>query len=278
MRNACSTVRDQMVALSQQTTGDFEVVVVDNGSTDESVRIVREFKCRLPALTVVNACEGSGVSFARNSGISAARAAHILLCDADDVVSSGWVESMALGLTQFDIVGGTLDVSGLNPDRVRAMPPAPPDGALPRSMKYRPYATGANMGFKRGVFDALGGFDESYVGGHEEVSFAWRAQGRGYTIGFVPEAIVGYRLRTGLIAMVKQRFGYGRSYAQMYAQHQDEPIPRASARHEIKVIGQFALTGPREVLLGRGSQWVIGASWTAGRWYGGVKYRVRPPL
>lgn len=278
MRNAHETVSHQLEALCGQTVQDFEVIVVDNGSTDDSASIVQSFQRRLPGLRLITANDGAGVSFARNRGVQAALAANILLCDSDDVVDRGWVAAMTLGLQQSDIVGGRLDVTALNSQQVRSMAAAPPATALPSAMKYLPYATGANMGFRRTVFDALSGFDEAYVGGHEEVSFAWRAQKAGFSIEFVPDAIVNYRLRGTLKGVMRQRFGYGRSYAQMYSRHQDEPIPRASVRHEVKVIGEFVLNGPSDMASGRGAEWVTGAAWTAGRWYGAVKYRVRPPL
>jgi GT2 family glycosyltransferase len=145
-------------------------------------------------------------------------------------------------------------------------------------MRYRPYATGANLGVRRDVWEALGGFDESYVGGHEEVDFAWRAQDRGYTIAFVPEAVVDYRLRHSLRSMMRQRFGYGRSYAQLYSRFRGSPIPRARARHEVKVIGGFLVRGPGALLTSGRDEWLTGLAWTLGRWRGGLAYRVRPPL
>lgn len=278
LRNASRTIGEQLEALCRQTTREFELIAVDNGSTDDSRQIVESFRDRLPDLRIIAANEGSGVSYARNQGVAAARSQRIILCDSDDVVSMTWVAALTEGLKHFELVGGGLDTSLLNSPRVRAMVGGPPADELPTAMKYLPYATGANMGFTREVFDDLRGFDESFVGGHEEVSFAWHAQRRGVRIGFVSTAVVHYRLRSDLRTVLKQRFGYGRSYAQMYAKHCSEPISRTSARHEVRAVCNFVATLPSEIYSGHTARWMCDAAWTVGRWFGGARYGVRSPL
>ena len=145
-------------------------------------------------------------------------------------------------------------------------------------MRFLPYAIGACLGVRRAVWAALGGFEEGYRGGHEEVDFAWRAQLAGHRIAFAPTAVVDYRLRTTVGAVARQRFGYGRSYAQLYARFRAEAIPRTSARHEVKVVSGFVLSAPGEFRAGRWPLWVAGAAWTLGRWRGGLEHRVRSPL
>lgn len=276
--NAEETLGEQLRALAQQTVEFFEVVVVANNCSDSSVSVAKEFSEMLPSLRVVTANQGSGVAYARNVGTNAAATKRILLCDADDVVCESWVESMASALNDFDIVGGILDTHMLNDRRTWELLPPLPSSELPKSMKHRPYAFGGNMGYRKEVFAAVGGFDSDYIGGHEEVDFAWLAQQLGYTIGLAPDGVVFYRLRSDLRGALKQRFGSGQSYVQLYQRHQKEGINRASARHEVKAIGKFILRGPRDMRRGDGRIWLSGMAWTAGRWYGGLKYRVRPPL
>jgi GT2 family glycosyltransferase len=277
--NAAYTLGAQLGALAaQQARRPFEVLVVDNVSTDGTAAVAWSYAGRVPGLRVVDAAGGRGVAYARNAGVREAAGAVVLFCDSDDEVRDGWVEAMTRALDDADLVGGPLEVARINAPDVVAAVPTPPVDRLPTAMRYLPYATGANLGVRKNVWEALGGFDETYVGGHEEVDFAWRAQFRGFSLAFVPDAVVDYRLRGSLRSMLRQRFGYGRSYAQLYSRFRESPIPRARARHEVKVIGGFLLGGPRSLLSARRTEWLAGLAWTLGRWRGGLAYRVRPPL
>lgn len=278
-RNAATTLETQLRALADDpTAAGAEVVVVDNGSTDDTRAVAERCLAVLPGLRIVSATGGTGVAYARNAGTAVARGDLVLYCDSDDAVRPGWVGAMAAGLRDAALVGGVLDVDRLNDERALALSWPPDRTALARCMRYLPYGVGACLGVRREVWSALGGFDETYVGGHEEVDFAWRAQHAGHHLAFAPEAIVDYRLRASLVGVMRQRFGYGRSYAQLYARFRDQPVPRARARHEVKVIGGFLLSGPREARAGRGAPWLVGLAWTAGRWRGDLAYRVRCPL
>jgi len=279
--NAADTLGAQLDALARQETSEpFDVLVVDNASTDATAAVAASYDDRL-RLRVVEAREGRGVAYARNAGARTASGRVLLFCDADDLVRPGWIEALTRALDgpdAADLAGGPVDVSRINEAAVVASVPVPPMDALPTTMRYLAYATGANLGVRAEVWEALGGFDETYVGGHEEVDFAWRAQLRGGRIAFVPGAVVDYRLRASLKEAMRQRYGYGRSYAQLYSRFRDQPIQRARARHEVRVVGGFLIEGPRALFSSRRNAWLTGLAWTLGRWRGGVAYRVRPPL
>jgi GT2 family glycosyltransferase len=277
--DAAATLGAQLEALAAQATSEpFEVLVVDNASTDDTAGVAASYADRVPGLRIVDARGGRGVAYARNAGVREAAGAVVLFCDSDDIVRPGWVEAMTRALDASDLVGGPLEVLRINPPEVVDSVPTPPADRLPTCMKYLAYATGANLGVRKDLWEALGGFDETYVGGHEEVDFAWRAQLGGATIGFARDAVVDYRLRDSLRGAMRQRFAYGRSYAQLYSRFRGSPIPRARVRHEVKVIGVFVLGGPRALLSARRAEWLTGLAWTLGRWRGALAYRVRPPL
>src|SRR5690606_36832296 len=131
---------------------------VDNGSSDETPALLARFaeaNRRLRSVT----CTEIGIAPARNHGVGASRGALVLVCDADDVVAPGWVEAMAAALAEDDVVGGRIDVEALNRPSVRAARGSPTANGLPAAFAFLPYAVGANLGFRREVFDALGGFD-----------------------------------------------------------------------------------------------------------------------
>jgi glycosyltransferase involved in cell wall biosynthesis len=275
-RNAAATIDMQLASLAAQDyEGSWEVVVVDNGSRDGTAVVVRRWHDRLPRLRVV-ACDETGVNRARNAGVEAAGGACVLCCDADDVVAQGWVRAMADALGHVDVVGGRLEYSRLNQPGAVAKRPA--ERELPIAFGGRRYAVGANFGFRRDVFDAVGGFDESFVIGSDEIDFCLRAQYQGFTIGFASEAVVHYRVRTSLRRVARQRRVYGEGYAHLYRKHIDlgEVPPqglrglagaaRAHAR-ELAQVHRLLSPAPRRA-------YVADAAWIVGAVVGLVRHRV----
>ena len=218
-RNAASTIGFQLEALARQDMArPWELIVVDNGSTDETVAITQRWSRSLPSLRVV-ACDAAGGNRARNAGVRAARADRLLFCDADDVVSAHWVREMSAALDSFDLVGGALDYARLNTAFLQGT--RTPLGAteLPLGVGHLRYALGSNLGCHRGVFEAIGGFDEAFLNGADEIDFSWRAQYEGFVLGFVPTAVVHYRVRATLGAATRQAFSYAQGGAQLCSKH-----------------------------------------------------------
>jgi glycosyltransferase involved in cell wall biosynthesis len=224
-RNAAATLDEQLAALvpqladpSSRVSG--EVVVVDNNSDDDTATVAGRWSARFPCVRVVH-CATPGVNAARNAGTVATIAERVLLCDADDIVADGWVQAMRDGLDHRGVVGGRLDATRLNSDfilRVRGFSSRNRD-ALP-SLYGRRYALGSNMGFRRQVFDTIGGFDESLrAGGADEIDFCWRAQAAGFSIGRVPDALVYYRLRDDFGSTMRQSYRYAAGSATLYKKH-----------------------------------------------------------
>lgn len=210
VHNGVPLLGEQLDALVRQTfAGTLEVIVADNLSTDGTADFARRWSDRLD-LRVVAAADGRGVNHARDTGVRAASADRILVCDADDVACDEWAERMVLALDGHDHVGGPLRFDRLNDAEVVAWYPEDPDDSLSCSEGFLPYAVGANCGFRRGVFDAIGGYDTSLAEGGDDVDFSWRAQLAGFTIGFVPGAWIDYRLRGDLGGLYRQMRGRGR--------------------------------------------------------------------
>src|SRR3954454_20278043 len=115
-RNAEHTIEAQLVALrDQHWDGSWEVIVVDNGSGDDTVGVVERVARSWPRLHVVTARERRGPSYARNVGADLSIAHHLLFCDADDVVGADWLASMASALRTGAVVAGGLEYDELNP-------------------------------------------------------------------------------------------------------------------------------------------------------------------
>lgn len=217
-RDAAATLGGQLAALARQDV-DFgwEVLVCDNGSSDGTLAVARGWKDALPGLRIIDASGRRGAAAARNAGAAAAAGGLLLFCDADDEVADGWLAAMAEALADAEAVAGARRY-----DRLNAEPFGPDDWTDPLfTVPYAPglpAASSNNLGVRRAVFDELGGFDETLRTG-EDVDLCWRVQLAGYRLAGEPRAVVDVRRRTGLVAVLRQFYGYGLGDAALMRKH-----------------------------------------------------------
>ncbi|WP_016823904.1 glycosyltransferase [Streptomyces viridosporus] len=272
VRNGARTLAAQLTALARQTGAvAYEVLVVDNGSTDTTREVAERARAELPDLRIVDASDRAGESCARNRGIAAARGDFVAFCDADDVADTGWLAAMAQAAKEADLVGGGLETSVLSPGRVDEQP-------LPMDAQtdFLPFARGANCGAWKDVLTALGGWDERYRGGGEDMDLSWRAQLCGYLVRYADDARMHYRLRDGLPALARQKWNYGRSGAQLYAAYRRAGFERRDGRVVVRNWCWLLLHVPdlvRSPVLRR--RWVRYGARLAGFLAGSVRQGVR---
>lgn len=215
VRNGARTLGRQLAALAaQDLEAPWELVVVDNGSDDGTATLAASWTDRMPWLRVVDE-PVAGLNRARNRGVAVARAARIVCCDADDEVDRAWVREMVAGLERFDVIGGAL-VARSDGNAPASALQVPQTDALPVLVEHE-FAVGASIGFHRRVYDAIGGFDERFDTGADEVDFCVRAVHAGYRIGFVPGAVTQYTLKDTPRAVMRQHFNYGRGLQRLLA-------------------------------------------------------------
>jgi GT2 family glycosyltransferase len=261
VRDGAATIAEQLEALAGQAADCVEIVVVDNGSVDETLVVVQKFMDRIPNLRIV---DGAGVIGLCNVRSYAAESAvgDLACCDADDVVAPGWIRAMSAALDDYDIVGGTIEEGLLNPPGARPRTGQGTD--LPMGCGYLPFATGANCAVRREVIDHLGGWSPRYVRSGEDVDFSWRAQLAGYRIGFAPAAVVHYRHRRSGSATRRQNIGYGYAHAVLHSDFRSRGLKRGSVLQVLlpwaKVAARvpIALVRPERRL---GWQAAVGFSW-----------------
>ena len=277
-RNAAGLLPVQLAALAaQRFDGGFEVIIVNNGSQDSTGCVGTAWSQSFRRIVTIHADEQVGIAYARNEGARVAQGRLLLFCDADDMVEVGWVDAMVSALSRHDVVGGRLELAVLNDKVSRGWRTDPTLSDLPVALRFLPYAVGANMGFRREVYAALGGCDESYVGGHEEVELCWRAQLRGYQIAYASEAIVHYRLRDTIAALARQRFGSGRTYAQLHAAYADRIGSNVRLSSEAVRCGRLLLRSPQLLRRRTAGRWIFEAAWHAGRIHGSIKVGLLSP-
>jgi glycosyltransferase involved in cell wall biosynthesis len=276
VRDGAETIGEQLGALAaQECDAAWELVVADNGSTDETAAIARSFARQLPSLRVVSEDHAAGINVARNAGVRAARGPLIVICDADDVVQPGWLAAHVAGLERFDVTGGPLDQRALNPPQVAAFNERKQDGC-PVTGRFLPYATGCNLGFRREVWDAIGGFDDTWVRGATEIEFCWRAQLAGFSLGWLPDAMVAYRQQPNLWSEVRRRFRAARANPRLYASFRDYGMPPTRLAPAMRGWAWLIYRAPWAAVSRQWRlKWLQVLAWRAGLVAGSIRYRVR---
>lgn len=210
VRNGAATIDRQLNALDhQEDAPPFEVIVVDNGSTDQTADVVeRWIAAGGPAAQHARLLDGGqapGIPRVRNLGARAASGRVLAFCDADDEVQPGWVAGMARAVTGSELVGGrsiTVNTAG-QPVSVGFG-----DGLI--GTPYLPHVSNSNCAIARSTFDAVGGYDESLPRyGFEDVDLSWRVQEAGFPTVYAPDAQNRFTV-SGDGASVKKKFLLGK--------------------------------------------------------------------
>jgi glycosyltransferase involved in cell wall biosynthesis len=273
VRNEEAYLAEQLTALSEQSyEGPWELVVVDNGSTDATLEVVERFRSRFADVVIVAASARKGLNYARNAGFTAAHGDLLVFCDGDDVVAKGWLAAMAAAAGEADLVGGASSGEELNDSSTPAWRSRPPMSSLPVKHGFLPHASGGNCAVWR---DVAGRFmwDEAFSFGSSDIEFSWRVQLAGYRLGFAPDAILHRRYRQGLLAMIRQSYSYGRSDAQLYRRFRQHGMKRRSFR-EARQSWRRLLATAGDLTNDRRGRWLRVAARDVGRLAGSLRWRV----
>ena len=238
MRDSTQAIDAQLEALARQTYRDcWELVVVDNGSRDESRSIAATWRARIPNMRLIDGpSHALGPGGAKNLGAHHARGDTLVFCDHDDVVRDGWLGALVEGMIGADLAGGAVEYRTLNPPGS-----APVDGgtrvALPVALGFLPFAIGANMAVSRRAFDQVGGFREEPPWGAVDVELAWQLQLAGYRIRFVSHAVIDKRARQRPADLWRQHANWGRCCVDLYRRYRHAGVRRRSI---IRVAASYA--------------------------------------
>jgi GT2 family glycosyltransferase len=208
--NGSGTLRECLEGISRLEYPNHEVIVIDDGSTDDSAAIASEFDVRLIRT------EQNGLSAARNAGLAAADGDIVAYIDDDAWPDPLWLHYLAEAFEDPECAAA----GGPN------LPP-PEDGWLADCVADAPggpahvligdrdaeHLPGCNLAIRRDRLQAIGGFDVAFRTAGDDVDVCWRLRERGWRLGFHAAALVWHHRRGSLLTYWRQQSGYGRAEA-----------------------------------------------------------------
>ncbi|MEJ7768130.1 MAG: glycosyltransferase family 2 protein [Chitinophagaceae bacterium] len=205
------------------TYSNYEVIIADNASTDDSVNWLRD---RYPAVGIIQLPANFGFARGYNEALRQVTAEYFILLNSDVAVAPGWIEPVitlmecdaVIGACQPKIMtfgdktvfeyagaaGGWLDVLGYPFARGRIFDYCEQDHGQYDSNANIFWASGAAMFVRSTVYKELKGLDEYFFAHQEEIDFCWRMQLAGYQVMVCPASVV-YHVGGGTLPKGNER-------------------------------------------------------------------------
>jgi GT2 family glycosyltransferase len=247
--NGGKTLSHCLHALDRVDYPDYEIVFVDDGSTDHSPEVVAAWEqsrekrraqgAKLPDFKNIRQ-QNMGLSYARNAGAAVATGEVIAYTDSDCMADPDWLYYLVGTLLSGDYAGvGGPNVSPPAQDWIQACVSAAPGGPSHVLLTdvVAEHIPGCNMAFHRWAFNMVGGFDPDYRKAGDDVDFCWRLQQAGQVIAFSPAAVVWHYRRFTLQAFCKQQEGYGEAESMLRFKHLVFFGPTGTAKWKGQIYG-----------------------------------------
>lgn len=275
-RNCSIYLGEQLRALTlQDFDGEFEIIVSDDASEDDTRSVAQEWSKRCPYIRLIHCGRRGGANEARNRGYRESSGDLLLFCDGDDRAHQGWVTSMTQAAAEADLVAGSLEYGALNPNAHRWLREPQFQTHPAKAFGYRPYAAGGNCGVWRDVIEVVGGWNPAYQEGANDIEFSLRAQRAGYRLAFEPRGIMHYRLKSSGKEAFRQHVAQGLGQARLFADFRDLGMTRAPLTLALAHWVWLILTGPIAVFLPhRRQMWLRRVGIRLGRLKGSARFRV----
>ncbi len=218
--NAGDTLDDCLTSLARLTYPNYEVILVNDGSTDRTSEIAHGYE----GVRVIDTAN-AGLSAARNVGLANATGEIVAYTDSDTRVDRDWLTFLVQPFLGSDVVGsgGRNVVPTDDPPMAQCVARAPggPTHVL-LDDRIAEHVPGCNMAFRRDALLAIDGFNPTYLRAGDDVDVCWRLQARGWKIGFASSSLVWHHHRTSVRAYWRQQTGYGEGEAWLMAHHPEK--------------------------------------------------------
>jgi len=207
VRDEAQTIRDLLASIDAQTRAPDEVVIVDGGSTDDTLAILEQWT---NPKYVVQSEPGTNIARGRNIGIGRATSPVIAVTDGGCVLDSHWLERLVSALGGADVAMGYYEpVATTFFERITTCLTLP-DADQINPERFMP--SSRSIAFRRAVWERVGGYPE-WLDIGEDMSFDFSVVATGVKRAFVPDAIARWHTRPTLRAFLRQYFRYARGDA-----------------------------------------------------------------
>jgi glycosyltransferase involved in cell wall biosynthesis len=216
--NGAATLKSCLHSLERLNYPDYEVILVDDGSTDATQSIAATF----PGVRNIRHERNQGLGVARNTGIDAATGEIVAFTDSDCRADEDWLYYLVGDLlrSRFAGIGGHNFLPSDDSPTAAAVMVSPGGPAhVMLNDRVAEHIPGCNMAFYRWSLKEIGGFDPIYRRAGDDVDICWRLQQRGYRIGFSPAGFVWHYRRNTIRAYLRQQGGYGEAEALLERRH-----------------------------------------------------------
>lgn len=211
--NRINEVRDLLDSLSAQTLKNFEVIIVEDGSTEPSGDVVKSYN-EIDAVYFYK--ENEGRSIARNYGLEHARGEYFIFFDSDCIIPPDYFKILTAELDRnpVDCFGGpdaahdsfTSTQKAINYSMTSFLTTGGIRGGKISMEKFVPRTF--NMGYSRKVYENVGGFREMFS---EDIDMSTRIRQAGFTIGLITQAYVYHKRRVDFAKFLRQVYVFGMS-------------------------------------------------------------------
>ena len=236
--NGAATIGQTLAHVGRLDYPDFEVVVVDDGSTNGVSAIAAGHPVRL--ITQAN----QGLSVARNAGLLAATGEVVAYIDDDAYPDPHWLTYLVRTLLSGNYVGAggpnlAVPDDGETAECVAHAPGGPTHVLLDDTVAE--HIPGCNMAFLRDALLDINGFDAQFKIAGDDVDICWRLQDAGGVIAFAPTAQVWHHRRPTVGSFWRQQVNYGRAEADLERKWPQKYNPVGHATWAGRVYGKGAM-------------------------------------
>ncbi len=216
--NGGRTLKTCLESLERLNYPSYEVILVDDGSTDATPEIAKLF----PKVRLFRHAKNEGLSVARNTGIQLAAGEIVAFTDADCRADEDWLYYLVGDLVGSKFVGiGGHNFLPPEDSFVAAAVMVSPGGPAPVMFTDHEaeHIPGCNMAFYKSALEEIGGFDPLFRKAGDDVDICWRLQQCGYKLGFSPAGFVWHYRRATVGDYLKQQHGYGEAETLLVRRH-----------------------------------------------------------
>ncbi len=202
-------------SLTNQTYTNFEVIVVEDGSSERAEEVVSRYTDRLSLKYIEK--ENSGQGFSRNRGFEEANGDFFIVFDSDCIIPPNYFQEIEdyLAKDHLDAFGGPDRAHGSFTSLQKAIScamtsPLTTGGIRGNKKRLGPFHPRSfNMGISRKVYEQVGGYKITRMG--EDIEYSIRIHNHGFKVGLIPEAYVYHKRRTSLGDFFRQLHFFGRA-------------------------------------------------------------------